>query len=296
MNATLLTGGALALMERFDAPSALPFMARTATTGIVGAPPMFAALVREARHLGGAPPLRFAMAGGAAMATELAREVKETFGCVLRDGYGMSEVGGGIAHTHVDVLPRPRSVGQPLPGSQVRIVDLSTGEPVPTGERGEVQVRSPSVMRGYRGNDEATRAAIDADGWLSTGDIGFLDGDGYLFLVDRKKELIIRSGYNVYPREVEEILGACPGVLEVAVVGVPDEQHGEEVVALVVPLPDRALDPEAVKLFARERLAAYKYPRRVVVVPELPKGPTGKILKRAIDVGALLSADRHSPR
>ncbi|HEX2659231.1 MAG TPA: long-chain fatty acid--CoA ligase, partial [Polyangia bacterium] len=176
MNATLLTGGALALMERFDAPSALPFMARTATSGIVGAPPMFAALVREARHLGGAPPLRFAMAGGAAMATELARDVKETFGCVLRDGYGMSEVGGGIAHTHVDVLPRPRSVGQPLPGSQVRIVDLSTGAPVPIGERGEVQVRSPSVMRGYRGNDEATRAAIDADGWLSTGDIGFLDG------------------------------------------------------------------------------------------------------------------------
>ena len=144
-------------------------------------------------------------------------------------------------------------------------------------------------MRGYRSDEQGTNAAVDRDGWLSTGDIGYLDEDGYLFLVDRKKDLIIRSGYNVYPGEVEEVLLSCPGVLEVAVVGVPDEEHGEEVVALVVPAPDGAgVDPEAVKAFARERLAAYKYPRHVVIVKELPKGPTGKISKRDINRAALI--------
>jgi len=295
MNATLLRGGALALMERFDAPTAVPFIARTRTSGIIGAPPMFAALIREARRIGVAPRLRFAMAGGAALAPELARDVEETFGCVLRDGYGMSEVGGGVTHTPVDLPPRPGSVGPALPGSQLRIVDLVTGEPLPAGERGEVMVRSPSVMAGYRGNDGATREVLRADGWLSTGDIGYLDADGYLFLVDRKKDIIIRSGYNVYPREVEHVLSACPGVLEAAVVGILDHEHGEEVVALVVPEHEGALDPEFVKAFARERLAAYKYPRLVVVVKELPKGPTGKVLKRQIDVCALLARPSGDP-
>jgi long-chain acyl-CoA synthetase len=287
MNASLLSGGAIALMDRFDAAAALETIRRTRTTGVMGAPQMFAALVREARRVGAAPPLRFAMAGGAALATELARTVEETFGCALRDGYGMSEVGGGITLTPAATPPRPRSVGPALPGSELRVVDLATGAPLPVGEPGEVAVRSPSVMRGYREQSEATGTVVDRDGWLPTGDVGYLDGDGYLFLVDRKKELIIRSGYNVYPREVEEVLSSCPGVLEAAVVGVPDDDHGEEVVALVVPAQPGGLDPEAVKAFARERLAAYKYPRHVLVVTELPKGPTGKISRRDIDRRAL---------
>jgi len=142
-------------------------------------------------------------------------------------------------------------------------------------------------MRGYRADEAETRAVVDRDGWLSTGDIGYVGDDGYLFLVDRKKDLIIRSGYNVYPGEVEEVLFSCPGVLEAAVLGVPDAEHGEEVVALVVPTHE-GVDPETVKAFARERLAAYKYPRHVVIVNELPKGPTGKISKRDIDRAALL--------
>jgi len=287
MNATLLSGGAIAPMDRFDAGAALDLIRRTQASGVMGAPPMFAALVREARRVGAAPRLRFAMAGGAASATELARDVDDTFGCALRDGYGMSEVGGGITLTPLATPTRAGSVGPALPGSELRIVDLATGVPLPVGERGEVVVRSASVMRGYHGTAEATHAGVDPDGWLSTGDVGYLDRDGYLFLVDRKKELIIRSGYNVYPREVEEVLSSCPGVLEAAVVGVPDDDHGEEVVALVVPAQQDALDPEAVKAFARERLAAYKYPRHVFVVTELPKGPTGKISKRDIDRRAL---------
>ena len=125
---------------------------------------------------------------------------------------------------------------------------------------------SPSVMRGYRGDDDATRAVLAPDGWLLTGDVGYLDQDGYLFVVDRRKALVIRSGYNVYPREVEEVLCACPGVVEAAVVGIPDDEHGEEVVALVVSSPGSDLDTEAVKAFARARVAGYKYPRHVVVV------------------------------
>jgi long-chain acyl-CoA synthetase len=258
-------------------------MTETATTGVVGAPPMFAALLREARQAGKAPRLRFGMAGGAALPDSLTSGFEETFGCVLRDGYGMSEVGGGITMTPVAIRPPPHSVGPALPGSELRIVDLVTGAPLGDGDRGEVAVRSPSVMRRYRGDGEGTRAVLDAEGWLLTGDIGYLGRDGHLFLVDRKKELIIRSGYNVYPREVEDVLLSYPGVLEAAVLGVADDQHGEEVVALVVPVPDRGLDPESIKQFARERLAAYKYPRRVFIVDMLPKGPTGKIAKRHID-------------
>lgn len=294
MNASLLSGGAIALMDRFNAASALAIMERTRTTGLMGAPSMFAALLRQARKAGAARRLRFGMAGGAALAPDLAAAVEETFGCPLRDGYGMSEVGGGITLAPVATPVKPRSVGPALPGSQVRIVDLGTRATLPVGERGEVAVRSPSVMRGYRADRDATRAVVDRDGWLLTGDVGYLDGDGYLFLVDRKKDLIIRSGYNVYPREVEEVLGSCPGVLEAAVVGVPDDEHGEEVVALVVSAPDGEIDPEVVKAFARERLAAYKYPRHVVVVNELPRGATGKVSKHDIDRDDLRR--RYAPR
>jgi long-chain acyl-CoA synthetase len=286
MNASLITGAAIALVERFEAAAAFSLLASAGITGVAGSPSMFVALLREAEKAGHAPRLRFAMAGGAALAVGLARSIEQTFQCALREGYGMSEVGGGVSGAP---LTRPRklqSVGPAFPGSEIRIVDVATRAPVPIGERGEVQVRSPSVMRGYRCGEEAIEAPVDRDGWLSTGDIGYLDRDGYLFLVDRKKDLIIRSGYNVYPGEVEEVLLSCPGVLEAAVVGVPDEAHGEEVIALVVPAGDD-VDPEVVKAFARERLAAYKYPRRVVMVKELPKGPTGKISKRDIDRAAL---------
>ncbi|HEY8923821.1 MAG TPA: AMP-binding protein [Polyangia bacterium] len=287
MNATLISGGAFALTERFDPAAAVALMAQTGTTGVLGAPPMFAALAREARRAKLTHRLRFAMAGGAPLPTSVTRAVEETFGCALSSGYGMSEVGGGITQTPIEVSPKPGSVGPALPGSELRIVDLGTGQALGVDVSGEVAVRSPSVMRRYREDEEATRAALSADGWLLTGDIGYLDSEGHLFLVDRKKELVIRSGYNVYPREVEEILRSYPGVADAAVVGIPDEEHGEEVAALIVPAPGHAPDPEAVKAFARERLAAYKYPRRVVVVADLPRSPTGKVLKSQIDRSAL---------
>jgi long-chain acyl-CoA synthetase len=248
-----------------------------------------APLVREARRVGSAPRLRLAHGGGSPFLDEIARSVEETFGCVAREGYGMSEVGGAITVTPIDAERKPGSAGPALAGSELRVVDAGDAARLPPGEPGEVQVRSPSVMRGYRGDPAATRTAIDPEGWLSTGDIGYIDDDGYLFLVDRKKELIIRSGYNVYPREVEDVIRGYPGVLEVAVVGVPHELHGQDVVALVVPASEGVLDPEAVKAFARERLAAYKYPRHVMLVDALPKGPTGKVSKRQIDGATILA-------
>jgi long-chain acyl-CoA synthetase len=160
-----------------------------------------------------------------------------------------------------------------------------------------VQFRGPSVIPGYWDDEDATAEALSPDRWFSTGDIGFVDGDGYLFLVDRKKDVIIRGGYNVYPREVEEVLYAHPAVLEAAVVGVPHPTLGEEVAALVVARPGSAPDPDALRAYTRERVAAYKYPRHVLLVESLPKGPSGKILKREISLEALVhgeQAGRHT--
>ena len=276
MNATLLTGGAIASMDRFDPAAAYGLMLEAQVTGAMGAPPMFTALRVEAERSGRRPPLRFMHVGGAPLAAETARATRETFGCAVCEGYGMTEVGGGIAVTTVDMEPKMGAVGRPMGSTEIRVDVLD-------GTTGEVQVRSPSVMRSYRGDPEATAAVLDDEGWLATGDIGYLDEDGYLFLVDRKKEMIIRGGYNVYPREVEEVLYAHPDVHEAAVLGLPDDALGEEVVALITPRPGASPTAVEIQAWTRERVAAYKYPRRIVFVDELPKGPTGKILKRAID-------------
>jgi long-chain acyl-CoA synthetase len=182
--------------------------------------------------------------------------------------------------------PKPGSVGTPLGGTELRIVSLE-GEPLPPGEVGEVHFRGPSVIPGYWEDPKATAEALDAGGWLATGDLGYVDDDGYLFLVDRKKDLILRGGYSVYPREVEEVLYTHPDVLEAAVVGIPDETLGEEVAALIVARPGSSPKADELQAWVKERVAGYKYPRRVLFVDDLPKGPTGKILKRAIDTSAL---------
>ena len=279
---TVLAGSGVAVVRRFDAEQTLRFMTETRTTILLGVPTMCIALCQAARSTDALPPIRIAHVGGAAVPVEVGRDFERTFGCELFEGYGLTEL-SGVATTYTPGQPRrPGSVGMPLGGTEIRIAG-----PDDRGA-GEVQFRGPSVIPGYWRDQAATGEAIDADGWLSTGDVGYLDDEGYLFLVDRKKEMIIRGGYNVYPREVEEVLYAHPDVLEVAVVGVPDPTLGEEVAALVVLRPGSQLDAETLRTYAKERVAAYKYPRHVLVVDELPKGPTGKILKRAIDVGALL--------
>jgi long-chain acyl-CoA synthetase len=283
----LSVGASIAVVERFEAEATLRFMTETGTTIVLGVPTMCIALCEAARSVEELPPVRIAHVGGAPVPPEVARDVERTFGCEVFEGYGLTEL-SGIATTYVVGQPRkPGSVGTPLPGTELRIIGLD-GELLPANEPGEVQLRGPSVIPGYWEDPEATAAALDADGWLSTGDVGYLDEDGYLFLVDRKKDVIIRGGYNVYPREVEEVLYAHPAVLEAAVVGAPHATLGEEVVALVVVRPGVDVTPEALRAFTRDRLAAYKYPRYVLLVGSLPKGPTGKILKREINVRSLL--------
>ena len=213
----------------------------------------------------------------------------ERFGCAVLEGYGMTETAGG-AVSHVAGMPcKPGTVGRPAPGAEVRIAGAG-GEEVAAGEPGEVLLRAPGMMRGYWRNPEATREAFAPGGWFRTGDVGYLDGDGYLALIDRTKDVILRGGYSVYPREVEDALYEHPAVSEAVVVGVPDELLGEEVVAVVVLRPGQQCDPDALRAFARERVAAYKYPRLVVLADELPHTPSGKVLKRAIDRAPLRKA------
>jgi long-chain acyl-CoA synthetase len=178
---------------------------------------------------------------------------------------------------------KPGSIGVPVDGVEIRLID-DEGGVVGVGAVGELQVKGPNVMKGYWKNPEATAKAIDADGWFSTGDMAKVDDDGFYFIVDRKKDLIIRGGYNVYPREVEEVLYEHPAVAEAAVVGVPHDELGEEVAACVSLKSGQEVTPDELREYVKGQVAAYKYPRTVWIVDELPKGPTGKILKRQIEV------------
>jgi long-chain acyl-CoA synthetase len=279
-------GAAVCVLPRFEPASALSTMTESGTTVLMGVPTMCITLSQAAENAEALPPLRIAHIGGAAVPIDVARRFEETFGADIHEGYGLTEMSGLATTFAIGRQRKAGSVGRPSGRTQVRIANPERGV-------GEVQFRGPSVIQGYWNDPAATALAIDNDGWLSTGDLGRLDGDGDLFLVDRKKEMIIRGGYNVYPREVEEVLYEHPAVLEVAVVGVPHETLGEDVAAVVVPRPGTELDPDDLKAWAKERVAAYKYPRHVALVGELPKGPTGKILKRDIDLALLLEKVEH---
>ena len=207
---TLSAGASIAVVERFDAEATLRFMSDTSTTILLGVPTMCIALCEAARTVAALPPVRIAHIGGAPVPLEVARDFEETFGGEVVEGYGLTEL-SGIATTYVPGQSRkPGSVGMPLEGTELRIAG-GDGNALPANEPGEIEFRGPSVIPGYWEDEESTAEALSADGWLSTGDIGYVDEDGYLFLVDRKKDVIIRGGYNVYPREVEEVLYAPSG-------------------------------------------------------------------------------------
>jgi long-chain acyl-CoA synthetase len=203
------------------------------------------------------------------------------------EGYGQSESGPVVSFNPLDGIRKPGSVGIPLPGTEVQIVDLATGEqPLPAGERGEIRVRGPQVMSGYHQLPEETSAAL-RNGWLYTGDIGEFDADGYLYIRDRKKEMVKVSGFNVFPREVEEVLYAHPAVLEAAVIGLPDAYKGESVCAFVVLRRGAATDSDALADHCRKNLARYKVPGRIEIVTELPKTRVGKFDKLKLRENAL---------
>ncbi len=281
LNATMAAGGTLTLLPRFDPGKALEIIERDAVTIFEGVPTMYAAMLHHpAADPSHAASLRLCVSGGAAMPVEVLRGFEAKFGCIILEGYGLSETSPVASFNHPDKVRKPGSVGTPVEGVELRLVG-NDGALVPAGEVGEIAIRGHNVMKGYWGRPEATAEAIP-DGWFRTGDLARVDEDGYYFIVDRKKEMIIRGGYNVYPREIEEVLHEHPAVAEAAVIGIAHPELGEEVSAAVALRPGAAATPEELRAFAKERVAAYKYPRHVWLVAELPKGPTGKILRRAV--------------
>jgi long-chain acyl-CoA synthetase len=293
MNPAIVAGACVVMMGRFEAEAALALMRDTGTTVLLAVPTMCIGLLRAAERLRDSPRLRTVHAGGAPLAPETIRELEERFGCEVLEGYGMTETAGVVSAHRTGQAPRPGSVGVPADGMELRLVDAA-GADAPQGEIGEVLVRGAGLMKGYWHNPAATEEAMREGGWFATGDMGYLDGDGFLFLVDRKKDVVLRGGYSVYPREIEDVLAAHPAILEAVALGVPDDTLGEEVVAVVVPRPGQRCDPEEVRGFVRERVAAYKYPRAIVIAESLPHSPSGKVLRREIDRAPLREAlDQH---
>lgn len=281
MNAGFSMGAALVLLPRFDPTTALELIARHRVTVFAGVPTMYWALLAAAdSKVDLAGLLRLALSGGAAMPVEILTRFERTFGVSVREGYGLSETSPTVTFNPLHRPNRAGSIGRPIWGVEVKLIDSDWNE-VPEGEDGELAVRGHNVMKGYLGRPEAT-AEVMRDGWFRTGDIATRDGDGYYFIVDRAKDLIVRGGFNVYPREVEETLIAHPDVSLAAVIGVPDERVGEEVKAFVVLQPGSDLASEVLISWCRERLAAYKCPRAVEFRDSLPMNATGKVLKREL--------------
>jgi long-chain acyl-CoA synthetase len=281
LNATLGGGGTLTLIPRFEPGKALEIIERDRVNIFQGVPTMYGAMLHHPeREQSDVSSLKICVSGGSAMPVELLRGFEEAFGCKVLEGYGLSESSPVASFNHADRERKPGSIGTPVEGVEMKVVD-DDGNEAAQGEVGEIVIRGHNVMKGYWERDDATRETIK-DGWLHTGDMGKTDEDGYFYVVDRKKELIIRGGYNVYPREIEEVLYEHPAVREAAVLGVPHDEYGEEVAAAVALKDGETADPEELRDFVKAQVAAYKYPRQIWVVDDLPKGPTGKILKREI--------------
>jgi long-chain acyl-CoA synthetase len=290
MNMTFLARGLMTLVPRFDPTKVLEVIERDRATNFGGVPTMYGALLNHPeRGRYDVSALQLCVSGGSAMPVEVLRGFDEAFGAKILEGYGLSETTGMASFNVRDRERKPGSIGVPVGGTEIKVVDDQDDE-VPQGHPGEIVVRGPFVMKGYWNRDDATEEVMRG-GWFHTGDIATVDEDGYLFIVDRKKDMIIRGGYNVYPREIEEVLYTHPKVREVAVVGVPHGSLGEEVAAAVVLKDGESATPDELRDYTRSKLAAYKYPRVVWFMNELPKGPTGKILKREIEVPDAVPAE-----
>jgi long-chain acyl-CoA synthetase len=282
MNASLKVGACLTLVPRFDPGEALTTMQRDGVTHFYGVPTMYGALLHHPeRESFDTSTLRICITGGASMPVEVLRGFEDAFGAKVMEGYGLSETSPVACSNHPDKERKAGSIGTPIEGVEMRIVD-EDDNPVAQGEVGEIVIRGHNIMKSYWQRPDATAEAMRG-GWFHSGDMARTDEDGYFYIVDRKKDLIIRGGYNVYPREVEEVLYEHPKIREAAVVGVPHDEWGEEIGAAVVLHEGEELAPEEVGAYVKERIAAYKYPRVVWFLDELPKGPTGKILKREIE-------------
>jgi long-chain acyl-CoA synthetase len=285
LNVAVAAGACLTLLPRFDAEHALRIIADHRVTVFEGVPTMYVALLHQPDRAGyDTSALRMCISGGAALPVEVLRGFDEAFGVAVLEGYGLSETSPIASFNHPERERKPGSIGTPIRGVQMRVVDNADNE-VGQGEVGEIVISGPNVMKGYWRRPEATAEAIRA-GWFHSGDLARVDEDGYFYIVDRKKDMIIRGGYNVYPREIEEVLYEHPAVAEAAVIGVPHPALGEEVAAAVALRPGAAVTAAELRDYVKAQVAAYKYPRHVWLVDALPKGATGKIVKREIVIPA----------
>ena len=282
LNAAVHAQAMISMIPRFDPEKALEIIERDGITAVPGRAhdvQRHAPRPEQGRrghlHAARVHVRRFGHARGGHAAFE------KQFGCKVLEGYGLSETSPVASFNHPDKENKAGSIGTPIEGVEMMLVDDDHNE-VPDGEVGEIAIKGHNIMKGYWEREEATAEAI-VDGWFFSGDMGKRDDDGYYFIVDRKKELIIRGGYNVYPREIEEVLYEHSSVQEAAVIGVPHDELGEEVGAAIVLKEGEDVDADAIKAHVKEQVAAYKYPRQVWFLDELPKGPTGKILKREIE-------------
>ncbi|MEU9445652.1 long-chain fatty acid--CoA ligase [Streptomyces sp. NPDC048304] len=284
LNSTWRAGATLVLLPRFDAARAIELMVKEGVNTFHGVPTMFVALAAAAQDADALPALRVCISGGASLPVAVLERFEKAFGAEIYEGYGLSETSPTATVNQPVFGTRPGTIGHPLWGIDVEIARAEAEgriELLPPGELGEVVIRGHNVFSGYLGRPEATAEAV-VDGWFRTGDLGTKDEDGFLRIVDRKKDVIIRGGYNVYPREVEEVLMRHPGIAQVAVIGLPDELHGEEVCAVVVPAPGAAPDAAAITEWSKEHLGRHKYPRRVEFTDAMPLGPSMKVLKREL--------------
>lgn len=282
LNAGFRVGARIVLVPKFDPVAVLGLILREQVTFMAGVPTMFIGLLEAAKSTEDRPPLRLAVSGGSALPVAIIEKVKDVFGIDIYEGYGLSETSPVATFNQARYGRKAGTVGCAIWGVDVEIADIEvTGRIsfVPTGERGEIVIRGHNIFSGYLNNPAATAEAV-IDGWFRSGDIGIKDEDGFISIVDRTKDLIIRGGFNVYPREVEEIINRFPGVREVAVIGVPHEVHGEEIVAVVI--ADEGVDGEELREWTKGHMGAHKYPRRVEFVSEFPLGPSGKVLKRVL--------------
>ena len=284
MNASVLAGATMTLIPRFEPTKALEILQRDKVTIKLGVPTMYVALLQHPDKADyDLSSLRVCASGGASLPVEVLRGFEQAFGAVILEGYGLSETSPVASFNHADRERKPGSIGQPVDGVEFRLIDDEWNEITEVGAIGEIAIKGHNVMKGYLGKPDATAWAI-RDGWFRTGDLARRDDEGYYYIVDRAKDMIIRGGYNVYPREIEEVLYEHPAVATAAVVGIPHPELGEEVAAAITLKPGTTATEEELREFCKERVAAYKYPRRVWVTSELPMGPTGKILKREIEI------------
>jgi long-chain acyl-CoA synthetase len=280
-NGTIAAGGTFTLLPRFDPKKCFEILERDRVTILAGVPTMYFALLHHEQERDyNLTSLQCCFTGGAPMPVEVMSAFERRFGVMILEGFGLSETSPVASFSMLDRERKAGSIGYPVWGVEMGIVDEHDNL-LPDGERGEIVIRGHNIMKGYWKRPDANKETL-RNGWFHSGDIGFRDADGCYFIVDRKKDMILRGGFNVYPREVEEVLYAHPCIAEAAVIGIAHESHGEEVKAVVALKIGATASAEEIIVFCKERLAAYKYPRTVEFIDALPKGPTGKILKREL--------------